>query len=71
MNKDADAMKTVEVETPDSALEQAHGLLVTAINAQAPGAEARYLARLVLLLLNELKFSASALKLIEAAQESA
>jgi hypothetical protein len=62
-------MTTVEVETPDSVLEQAHALLVAAINAQAPGTEARYLSRLVLLLLNELKFSASAIKLIEAAQQ--
>jgi hypothetical protein len=69
MKKDADAMTTVEVEGPNSALEQAHAQLVAAINAQAPGAEARYLSRLVLLLLNELKFSDSALKLIDAAQQ--
>ena len=61
-------MTTID-ETSDSALEQAHALLVTAINSQAPGAEARYLSRLVLLLLNELKFSDSAIKLIKAAQQ--
>ena len=60
---------TTEGAGPDSALEQAHALLVAAINAQAPGAESRYLARLVLLLMNELKYSDSALKLIDAAQQ--
>jgi hypothetical protein len=64
-------MTTLEVEAPDSPMEQAHALLVAAINAQAPGAEAHYLSRLVLLLLNELKFSAAAIKLIETAQVSA
>ena len=62
-------MTTAEVETSDSVVEQAHALLVAAINAQAAGAEARYLSRLVLLLLNELKFSDSAIKLIKTAQQ--
>ena len=61
-------MTTVAAQAADAPLERAHAMLVAAINAQAPGAEARYLARLALLLLNELQFSDAALKLIAAAQ---
>ena len=67
MKKDADLMTTAEAEESDSSLEQAHARLVAAINAQAPGSEASYLSRLVLLLLHELEFSDSALRLIDAA----
>lgn len=56
-------------DMPDSPLERAHALLVSAINDQAPGTEARYLARLALLLLHELRFTDRALGLIEAARE--
>jgi hypothetical protein len=62
-------MTNAELEVGENALEKAHALLAAAIDAQAPGAEASYLARLVLLLMNELKYSESALKLIEAAHE--
>ena len=62
-------MHSAENDAPDTGLEHAHALLVTAINAQAPGTEARYLARLALLLLNELRFSDRALSLIEVAQQ--
>jgi hypothetical protein len=62
-------MNTTDDEEPDSPLERAHALLVAAINNQAPGTEARYLARLGLLLLNELGYSDSALKLIQLAQD--
>lgn len=63
-------MTPAESEAPDTPLEQAHARLVAAINAQAPGTEASYLARLVLLLLNELHCSDSALKLIELAKQT-
>jgi hypothetical protein len=62
-------MNTTDDEEPDSPLERAHALLVAAINNQAPGTEARYLARLGLLLLNELGYSDSALKLIQLAHD--
>jgi hypothetical protein len=61
-------MENAEVPA-NSPLEEANALLVAAINAQAPGSEAHYLARLVLLLLQELRFSDSALKLIEVAEQ--
>ena len=54
-------------DTTDTPLERAHAMLVTAINAQPPGAEATYLARLALLLLHELAFSDRALELIREA----
>ncbi|MGH8140344.1 MAG: hypothetical protein ACREVV_19370 [Steroidobacteraceae bacterium] len=60
-------MTTTDLEDADSALERAHGLLVAAINSQAPGAEARYLARLALLLLKELQYGDTALELIRVA----
>lgn len=63
-------MHSAENDAPDTGLEQAHALLVAAINAQAPGTEARYLARLAMLLLNELQFSQRALSLIETAREA-
>ena len=53
----------------DSSLEQAYAALVAAINAQPAGGEARYLARLALLLLAQLQFSDAALRLIELARE--
>ena len=56
-------------DQPDTALERAHARLVAAINAQPEGSEALYLARLVLLLLDELRCSEAALALIEAARE--
>ncbi|HZO22170.1 MAG TPA: hypothetical protein VFB37_06655 [Steroidobacteraceae bacterium] len=56
-------------EGPDSSLERAHALLVAAIDSQPPGTEALYLARLALLLLNELDCSERALGLIEAARQ--
>jgi hypothetical protein len=56
-------------EQPDTPLERAHARLVAAIDAQPPGSEALYLARLVLLLLDELRCSEAALALIEAARE--
>jgi hypothetical protein len=62
-------MTKTELEESETPLEKTHALLATAIDAQPPGAEARYLARLVLLLMNELKYSESALKLIEVAHE--
>lgn len=42
-------------------LEDAYSLVVAALNAQTPGTEAQYLARVVLLLLDELRYSESAL----------
>ncbi|HEY3786042.1 MAG TPA: hypothetical protein VGL55_12235 [Steroidobacteraceae bacterium] len=56
-------------ESPDTPLERAHELLVSALNKEPPGTEARYLARLVLLLLNELQYSGRALSLIETARQ--
>ena len=64
-------MVKAEITASHSALEEAHALLVAAINAQAPGDEACYLTRLVLLLLHELQFSEAALKLIEVARQRA
>ena len=55
-------------DEPDTPLELAHARLVAAINGQPPGSEADYLARLALLLLNELGCSERALALIESAR---
>ncbi len=55
-------------DPPDTSLERAHAALVAAIDAQAPGTEAAYLARLALLLLQELGYSSRALQLIETAR---
>lgn len=60
-------MTMTDTEPPDSPLEKAHALLAEAIDTQPPGTEARYLARLVLLLLNELEFSDAALQQIRIA----
>lgn len=62
-------MNPSQSDAPDTRLERAHALLVSAINNEPPGTEASYLARLALLLLNELQYSDQALSLIETARQ--
>jgi hypothetical protein len=63
-------MHSPDRETSDTRLEQAYSLLVAALNAEPAGGEARYLARLALLLLNELHYGERALSLIETARQA-
>jgi len=63
-------MSQPTADPADTALEKANAALVAAIDSQAPGSEAAYLARLALLLLQELQCSSRALELIEVARRT-
>lgn len=55
----------------DTLLEEAYARLVAALNAQPPGAEAAYLARVVLILMNELQYSDAAFEALAGADAPA